>query len=53
VLIYEKPQLDDTDPFAKQFIESGVPCMLKEGYIALQVESHPIEFKKTELQVLE
>jgi hypothetical protein len=49
VLAYEKPQIgggvvNHYDPRVKQ---DGQP--LKEGYIALQSESHPIEFRKVEL----
>jgi len=52
VLSYEKPQLDPEDPEAKSFIQDG-QVMLKEGYFALQAESHPIEFRKVEILVLE
>lgn len=52
VLSYEKPQLDPEDPEAKPFITDG-QVMLKEGYFALQAESHPIEFRKVELMVLD
>ena len=48
VLEYEKPQLDDRDPDARQLIKNG-DKMLREGYIALQSESHPIEFRKVEI----
>lgn len=46
VLVYEKPQIggeavDHYDPMIKQ---DGK--LLKEGYIALQAESHPTEFRK-------
>jgi hypothetical protein len=49
VLAYEKPQIgggvvSHYDPKVKQ---DGQP--LKEGYISLQSESHPIEFRKVEL----
>ncbi|MDX2304471.1 MAG: DUF1080 domain-containing protein [Microscillaceae bacterium] len=49
VLEYEKPQLDDSDPFAKQLLDEGHPRMLHEGYIALQAESHPVEFRNIQL----
>lgn len=52
VLEYEKPQLDDSDPFSKELLERGIPRMLKEGYIALQAESHPVEFRNIELMRL-
>ena len=53
VLKYEKPQIGGGnvihhDPAVKQ---DGT--LLKEGYIALQSESHPIEFRKVELFNLE
>lgn len=49
VLSYEKPQIGggnviNFDPQVKQ---DGT--MLSEGYIALQAESHPVEFRKVEL----
>lgn len=49
VLVYEKPQIGggnviNYDPSVKQDGKQ-----LKEGYIALQSESHPVEFRKVEL----
>lgn len=52
VLSYERPQLDDTDEFARYLIESGFSRMLDSGYIALQAESHPVEFRNIELMKL-
>jgi len=49
VFEYEKPQLDDSDPFSKQLLDKGIPRMLSDGYIALQAESHPVEFRNIEL----
>lgn len=48
VLEYEKPQLDATDKDAAKLIDNG-NVMLSEGYIALQAESHPVEFRKVEI----
>jgi hypothetical protein len=49
VLSYQKPQLDERDAtFTKLFALYGTKS-LKEGYIALQGESHPVEFRKVEL----
>ena len=53
VLRYEKPQIgagnvSNYDPAVKK---DGM--LLREGYIALQSESHPIEFRKVELFNLE
>jgi hypothetical protein len=52
VLEYEKPQLDDGDPDAQKLISNGEK-MVREGYIALQAESHPVEFRKVEILVLQ
>ena len=53
VFEYERPQLDTDDEFAQKLIEMGRPVMLSEGYIALQAESHPVEFRNIELLKLE
>ncbi|MHC4072864.1 MAG: 3-keto-disaccharide hydrolase [Planctomycetota bacterium] len=59
VLEYEKPQLDDKDRDARKLIGSeGKPVlseaerMLHEGYISLQAESHPVEFRKVEILMI-
>jgi hypothetical protein len=49
---YEEPQLDPGDPEARGLIR-GDDRMLSEGYISLQAETHPIEFRKVELLVLD
>ena len=46
VLTYSKPQIGGDLP-AEFLPAQGTP--LKEGYIALQAESHPCEFRKVEL----
>ena len=52
VLEYTKPQLDEKDGDAKRLgAESGQA--LAAGYISLQSESHPIEFRKVELKRLD
>jgi len=48
VLAYEQPQFDDSDATARPLIKDGQK-LIKEGYISLQSESHPIEFRKVEL----
>jgi hypothetical protein len=53
VLEYAKPQLDESDKDAKRLLEKGVPKIVTEGYIALQAESHPVEFRKVEVMRLE
>lgn len=52
VMEYEKPQLDENDADARKLIRGGEK-MLREGYISLQSESHPVEFRKVEIMVLE
>ena len=48
VLEYTEPQLDPREPNAKKLIKDG-NLQLSEGYISLQSESHPVEFRKVEL----
>jgi len=50
VIQYEKPQLDGSDPDAlKLAAERNGNRMLSGGYLSLQAESHPIEFRKVEI----
>lgn len=51
VLEYEKPQLDPKDKEGAALIKGGA-LAIREGYIALQSESHPIEFRKVEIMPL-
>jgi hypothetical protein len=51
VLEYEKAQLDPKDADGKKLIKDG-KLLLEGGYISLQAESHPIEFRKVEIKVL-
>ncbi len=51
VLEYEKPQLDPKDADAKKLIKDD-KVLIEEGYISLQAESHPVEFRKVEIKVL-
>ena len=48
VLEYEQPQFDDRDADGRPLIKDG-KMLISEGYISLQAESHPIEFRKVEL----
>ena len=48
VMEYEQPQLDEGDADARKLIKNG-DKLLREGYIALQSESHPVEFRKIEI----
>ena len=49
VMEYEQPQLDPSDPDAKRLLEKTGDEMLHEGWISLQAESHPVEFRKVEI----
>ncbi len=51
VMEYEQPQYDPKDADGKKLIV-GDKLIIEGGYIALQAESHPCEFRKVELQVL-
>ncbi len=53
VLEYSQPQLDDRDEHAKMLAEKQGGLLLEGGFISLQSESHPIDFRKVELLVLE
>jgi hypothetical protein len=53
VLEYETPQLDESDEDARKLIAGrNGDKILRDGYIALQAESHPIEFRKVEIMPL-
>lgn len=51
VLEYEKPQLDPGDADAKALMKDG-KVLLDGGYISLQSESHPVEFRRVEIREL-
>jgi len=53
VLEYNDPQLDDRDAHAKELAKKNGGLMLDHGTISLQSESHPIDFRKVELLVLD
>jgi hypothetical protein len=48
---YEKPQFDETDPYTQKLFSNNNK-ILQDGYIALQAETHPIEFRKVEILIL-
>ena len=53
VLQYNRPQLDPRDPTYPLLLElNGGDKMLHKGTISLQSESHPIDFRKVELLIL-
>lgn len=49
VFEYSKPQLDESDRDAMRLLDSGAPKFLSGGYISLQAESHPTEFRHIQL----
>jgi len=53
VLEYSRPRVGETGPYKNYFLsewgKQNEGMALKEGYIALQAESHPVEFRKVEL----
>ncbi len=52
VMEYQNPQLDEKDADARSLIKDG-NIMLSEGYISLQAESHPVEFRNIQIMPLE
>ena len=48
VLSYTEPQLDERDKDAQKLLKTQ-PKLLTEGYISLQAESHPCEFRRVEI----
>lgn len=53
VLAYEKPQIGGGSVSRFDPAEKQDGKLLEEGYISLQAESHPVEFRKVELLNLE
>jgi hypothetical protein len=53
VLSYSEPQLDDRDAHSKELAKKNGGLLLERGTISLQSESHPVEFRKVELLLLE
>ena len=53
VIEYERPQLDEKDRWARPLLVAEDDRMLREGTISLQSESHPIEFRKVEILILD
>lgn len=53
VMSYEKPQLDPRDPYYEKFLPADGNKIISKGSISLQAESHPTDFRKIELLVLD
>jgi len=52
VLEYEKPRLDEGDADGRMLIQNG-QTLIGEGFLSLQAESHPVEFRKVETRPLD
>lgn len=52
VMEYEQPQFDPGDPDAKKLMQEAGSSLIAGGYISLQSESHPVEFRSVKLKVL-
>ncbi|MEZ6127731.1 MAG: DUF1080 domain-containing protein [Planctomycetaceae bacterium] len=52
VIEYNEPQLDERDKSAQKLIKNGM-LQLYGGTISLQSESHPCEFRRVEIMVLD
>ena len=53
VLEYTNPQLDDRDAEARRLLDTGTSKILGGGWISLQAESHPLDFRRVELLPLD
>ncbi len=52
VMTYANPQLDERDAQAKTLAAARSGLLIDRGTISLQSESHPVEFRRVELRVL-
>lgn len=48
IIQFENPRYDSTHPIAKNLITAG-NNLVKDGYISLQSNSHPMDFRKIEI----
>ena len=53
VMNYEKPQLDPREPYYEKLLEEYGDIIISGGTISIQAESHPTDFRKIELLVLD
>jgi hypothetical protein len=52
VMRYEQPQFDPNDGNAKPLIKDPEKLLIPSGTISLQSESHPVQFRNIQLQIL-
>lgn len=53
VLTYSDPQYDERDPDAQKLIKAMGRTLIDHGYISIQAESHPTQFRKIEIMPLD
>ena len=53
VLEYNDPQLDDREEHSRELAQKNGGLKLDHGTISLQSESHPIDFRKVEILILD
>lgn len=53
VLTYSNPQYDDRNPDSQKLIKKFNRTLIDSGYIAIQAESHPTQFRKIEVLPLD
>lgn len=53
VIVYSQPQLDERDATYPKLIPGDGNKLVSRGTLSLQSESHPIDFRKVELKILE
>jgi len=53
VMSYEKPQLDPRDQYYDKLLAEYGDIIITSGSISLQAESHPTDFRKIELLILD
>jgi hypothetical protein len=53
VFEYSELQADPSDPWGKKWLEQGHPIKLTKGHIALQAETHPVQFRNIRLRSLD
>lgn len=52
VFEYSELQADPADQYGKKWLEEGRPLKITQGHIALQAETHPIQFRRIEIKPL-
>ena len=53
VLEYSEPQLDENDSDAALLLSNGAELALRAGYVSVQAESHPLDFRRIEVLPLD